>query len=127
MRSENAAVGVGYLTSKNPSAAPAHLAIEVRVLIIGGYIAAGIYAQTSHIQARMGTLLIGTGLFASLWLLNGSTNRVAFTIAVACTSVMPMIVAGLMLSHIEPRGGTAGPAAAGPLACRFAGRRAVVL
>lgn len=93
------ATGVAYLTSQNPSAAPAHVAVEVRVLIIGGYIAAGIYAQTSRIQARMGAWLIGAGLFSSLWLLNGSSNRVAFNVGVLCTSAMPMLVACVMLAH----------------------------
>ncbi|MGN6872351.1 MAG: sensor histidine kinase [Solirubrobacteraceae bacterium] len=73
--------------------------MEIRVLIIVGYVGAGIYAQTSRIQARMGALLIGTGLFSSLWLLNGSRNGVAFNVAVACTSVMPMIVAYVMLAQ----------------------------
>jgi signal transduction histidine kinase len=94
-----AATGVAYLTAHNPAAAPTNVAVEVRVVIIGGYIAAGIYAQTSRIQARMGALLIGAGLFSSLWLLNGSSNRVAFNLGVACTSVMPMLVAYVMLAH----------------------------
>ena len=94
-----AVAGVAYLTANNPSAAPAHVAVELRILIIGGYIAAGIYAQTSRIQARMGALLIGAGLFSSLWLLNGSTNRVAFTIGIVCASAMPTIVAYVMLAH----------------------------
>ena len=94
-----AVAGVVYLTAQNPSAAPAHVAVELRILIIGGYIAAGIYAQTSRIQARMGALLIGAGLFSSLWLLNGSTNRVAFTVGVVCASAMPTIVAYVILAH----------------------------
>jgi signal transduction histidine kinase len=94
-----AAGGVAYLTGRNPAAAPADVAVEVRVIIIVGYIAAGIYAQTSRIQARMGALLIGAGLFSSLWLLNGSSNRVAFNVGVMCTSVMPMLVAYVMLAH----------------------------
>ncbi|HET6870648.1 MAG TPA: hypothetical protein VFH80_32355, partial [Solirubrobacteraceae bacterium] len=65
--------------------------MPIRVLIIGAYVAAGIYAQTSRIQARMGALLIAVGLFSSLWLLNGSSNEVAFTVGIACTSVMPML------------------------------------
>jgi signal transduction histidine kinase len=94
-----AAAGVAYLTARNPEAAPAGIAVEVRLLIIGGYIAAGIYAQTSRIQARMGAPLIGAGLFSSLWLLNGSSNRVAFNVGIACTSAMPMLVAYVMLTH----------------------------
>jgi signal transduction histidine kinase len=94
-----AATGVGYLTSRNPAAAPADVAVEVRVLIIGGYIAAGIYAQTSRMQARMAGLLIAAGLFSSLWLLNGSTNVVAFSVGIASTSVVPAMVAYVMLAH----------------------------
>ncbi|HJS95140.1 MAG TPA: histidine kinase [Solirubrobacteraceae bacterium] len=71
----------------------------MRVLIIGGYIAAGIYAQTSRIQAPMAALLIASGLFSSLWLLNGSSNPVAFTVGVACASVVPAMVAYVMLAH----------------------------
>lgn len=94
-----AATGVAYLTAQNPSASPENVAVELRILIIVGYIAAGIYAQTSRIQARMGALLIGAGLFSSLWLLDGSSNRLAFTMGVACTSVVPTMVAYLMLAH----------------------------
>jgi signal transduction histidine kinase len=94
-----AATGVAYLTAENPSAAPAHVAVEVRVLIIGAYTAAGIYAQTRRIQARTGALLIGAGLFSSLWLLDGSSNRAAFTVGVVCTCVMPTIVAYLVLAQ----------------------------
>jgi signal transduction histidine kinase len=94
-----ASTGVAYLTARNPSAAPANVAVVVRVLLIAAYTGAGIYAQTSRIQARMGVLLIGTGLFSSLWLLNGSSNQVAFSVGIACASVMPMMVAYLLLAH----------------------------
>jgi signal transduction histidine kinase len=94
-----AAAGVAYVTAENHAAAPAHIAVELRVFIIGGYIAGGIYAQTSRIQARMGALLIAAGLFSSLWLLNGSTNRFAFTVGVVCASAMPTIVAYVILAH----------------------------
>jgi signal transduction histidine kinase len=93
------ATGVAYLTAQNPLAAPDGAPVVVRVLIIGGYITAGIYAQTSRIHARMGALLIGAGLFSSLWLLNGSSNQVAFSIGIACASVVPTMVALLMLAH----------------------------
>jgi signal transduction histidine kinase len=94
-----AATAVGLLTSANPSAQPAGLAVELRVVLIAVLIAAGLYAQTSKLQARMGGLMIAVGLIASLWLLNGSDNRVVFSVGVVFTGLMPLVVAYLMLSH----------------------------
>lgn len=90
---------VGYVTSRNPAAAPAHIAVELRVLIILMLLGSGLYALTSHIQARMGALLIGTGLYAGLWLLNGSSNRVLFSIGVLCAALTQPIYAYLVLAH----------------------------
>ena len=67
--------------------------------MIVALIGAGVYAQTSKIQARMGRLLIAVGLLSSLWLLNGSSNRVAFSIGVVFTGLMPFVFAYLMLAH----------------------------
>jgi signal transduction histidine kinase len=98
-----AAAAVGYAVSKNPAAAPAHLAVLGRVVIIGGFIGAGLYAQTSPIQARMGGLLVAAGLWASLWLLNGSNSHLLFSVGVLCTGVIPTIAAYLMLAHPSGR------------------------
>ncbi len=67
--------------------------------MIVALVAAGLYAQTSKIQARMGGLLIGAGLLSSLWLLNGSSNRALFSVGVVFVGVMPLAFAYLMLAH----------------------------
>ncbi|HTP21328.1 MAG TPA: sensor histidine kinase [Solirubrobacteraceae bacterium] len=94
-----AATAVGLLTSENPTALPSGLAVEIRVVMIVTLVAAGVYAQTSKIQARMGGLLIAVGLLSSLWLLNGSSNRVAFSVGVVFTGLMPLVFAYLILAH----------------------------
>jgi signal transduction histidine kinase len=95
----SAATTVGLLASANPAAQPPGLAVAIRVVMILALIGTGVYAQTSKIQARMGGLLIAVGLLSSLWLLNGSSNRVAFSIGVVVTGLMPLVFAYLMLSH----------------------------
>ena len=67
--------------------------------MIVALVAAGVYAQTSKIQARMGALLIVVGLLSCLWLLNGSSNRVLFSIGVVFTGLMPLVFAYLILAH----------------------------
>lgn len=94
-----AATGVGYATARNPAAAPGELAVVFRVVTIVALIAAGLYAQSSQIQMRMGGLLIATGLLASLWLLNGSSNRLLFSVGALCAGVMPPLFAYLVLAH----------------------------
>ncbi len=95
----SAATAVGLLTSHNPAARPPGLAVEIRVVMIVALVAAGLYAQTSKIQARMGGLLIAAGLLSSLWLLNGSSNRALFSVGVVFVGVMPLAFAYLMLAH----------------------------
>jgi signal transduction histidine kinase len=94
-----AATTVGLLTSENPAARPPGLAVEIRVAMIAALIAAGLYAQTSKIQLRMGRLLVVVGLLSSLWLLNGSSDRVPFSIGVVFSGLMPLVFAYLMLAH----------------------------
>jgi signal transduction histidine kinase len=95
----SAAVAVGLLTSANPAAKPTGVAVELRVVMIVALIAAGLYAQTSRIQARMGGRLVVVGLVASLWLLNGSSNRLLFSVGVVFTGLMPLVFSYLMLAH----------------------------
>ncbi len=97
-----AAAAVGYTTSRNPSASPQGDAVTLRVAIIVALLGAGLYVQTSRIQTRLGGLLIGAGLLSSLWLLNGSDNRLLFSIGVVCGGVMPVTMAYLML--VQPTG-----------------------
>ena len=90
---------VGWLVSRNPSASPAHLAGLVRVLVIVALIGAGLYAQTSKLQARMGTLLTAAGFYAVIWLLNGARDHVLFSVGVLFTGIAPVLLAYLMLVH----------------------------
>ena len=94
-----AAAAVGYVVSKNPGATPAHLGATARVLIIATFVLTGLYAQTSAIQARIGLLLVAAGLCASLWLLNGSSDRFLFSVGVLFTGTTPIIAAYLLLAH----------------------------
>lgn len=94
-----AATAVGLLTAGNPGAQPAGLAVEMRVVMIAALIAAGLYAQTSRIQVRMGGLLIVVGLLSALWLLNGASNHLLFSVGVAFTGLMPLVFAYLVLAH----------------------------
>jgi hypothetical protein len=95
----SAATAVGLLTAANPAAEPDGLAVGLRVVLISALIAAGIYAQTSRAQARMGGLLVAAGLLSSLWLLNGSRDRFLFSVGVVFTGFMPLLFAYLMLAH----------------------------
>jgi signal transduction histidine kinase len=90
---------VAYEAAINPAAEPAHAAGLVRGLIIGTLIGAGIYAQTSQIQVRMGALLVAAGFYSSLWLLNGSKNGVAFSIGALLAGGAPIVFSYLVLVH----------------------------
>jgi signal transduction histidine kinase len=98
-----AAGGVGWLTSMNPNAAPAHVAVLIRVLIIATLIGTGLYALTSKIQARMGGQLIAVGFLSTVWLLNGSSNQVLFSISVLCSVLLAPAFAYLMLAYPSGR------------------------
>jgi signal transduction histidine kinase len=93
------ATAVGLLTYRNPAAEPTDGAVVIRVLIIGSLVAAGIYAQTSEIQTRMGGLLVAGGLFSTLWLLNGSSEPLAFSIGMFCGALAPTVACYLILAH----------------------------
>ncbi|MBV8218616.1 MAG: hypothetical protein JO325_09130 [Solirubrobacterales bacterium] len=95
----SAATAVGLLAAANPAAEPGDLAVPLRVVLISALIAAGIYAQTSRAQARMGRLLVAAGLLSSLWLLNGSSDRFVFSVGVVFTGLMPLLFAYLILAH----------------------------
>jgi signal transduction histidine kinase len=94
-----AAAGVAATTAPNPLASPNGIAVELRVTIVVALIAAGLYAQTSKLQERMGALLVGAGFISSLWLLNGSANRVLFSVGVVVSGVAPVLFAYLLLAH----------------------------
>lgn len=97
-----AAAGVGYLTAQNPHATPAHIAVAFRVAIILTLVVAGVYAQTSRVQARMGPLLLAAGLYSALWLMNGSSSRIPFSIGVLATGAGLTVFYSLL--HAYPDG-----------------------
>jgi signal transduction histidine kinase len=94
-----AAAGVGYLTAENPLAGPPHIAVAARVAIIGALLAAGVYAQTNDTRAPMGGLLTAAAFFSVVWLLNGSSDRFAFSVGVLAAGISPTVFAFLMLAH----------------------------
>jgi signal transduction histidine kinase len=94
---------VGYLVAQNPHAAPAHIAVAVRVTIILTLVGAGTYAQTSTGQARLGILLLAAGLYASLWLLNGSKEPLLFTVGMLLGGLGPTVFAFLLLAYPSGR------------------------
>jgi signal transduction histidine kinase len=94
-----AATAVALLTAHNHAAKPAGLAVELRVVLIAVPILAGLCARTIKLQTRMAGLLIGVGLLSSLWLLNGSSGHVLFSVGVVFTGLMPLAFAYVMLSH----------------------------
>ena len=89
---------VGFVTSRNPAASPAHLAVLVRVLVIGALIGSALFALSSEIQTRMGGLLLAVGFLACFWLLNGSSNRDLFSIGALLSGLMPTLLALVPLS-----------------------------
>lgn len=66
-------------------------------------IAAGTYAQTSHVQARMGKVLIAAGLFCVVWLLNGAGGRLLFSVGALCGGPAAVVFAYVMLAHPSGR------------------------
>lgn len=97
------ATAVAITTARNPAAAPHGFAAPLRVVIILSLIGTGVFAQTSDIQARMGRLLVGAGLLSALWLLNGSGNRLLFSVGALLSGMMPLTFACVMLAHPSGR------------------------
>lgn len=94
-----AAGAVGYLVSQNPHAEPAHIAVSLRVAIIDALIFAGAYARTNTGQSRMGGLLVAAGLYACLWLLNGSSDGAVFTVGRLAAALAPTVFCFLLLAY----------------------------
>ncbi len=93
---------VAYLTAQNPYASPQHLAAAGRAVVILTLLLAGLYARMDGARVRLGAVLLWASLFSALWLLNGSSNSLAFTIGVVFSSLAPAVACGLLLAH--PRG-----------------------
>lgn len=97
------AAGAGYLTSLNPFAQPANLAVVTRVVIVATPVLTGIYAQTNRLQVRMGSLLIAAGLYSAVWMLNGSANDIAFTAGALAAGISPVVFSVILLNHPQGR------------------------
>jgi signal transduction histidine kinase len=87
------------VTAQNPHATPVHVAVALRVAIIMSLLGAGAWALASAGQERMGRLLVATGLFSCLWLLNGSRNSVAFSLGAVSSAVAVPLLYYLLLAH----------------------------
>jgi signal transduction histidine kinase len=94
-----AAALVGYVTAQNPTAAPAHVAVPLRVAIVLSLIVAGTYVLIHPGQRRMGRLLIGAGFLSCVWLLNGSRDSLAFSVGVAASAFVAPLLYYLLLAH----------------------------
>src|SRR5882757_7661309 len=97
------AAAVGYLTAQNAHARPAHVAVVLRVVIIVTLIAVGFYAQIRTSHTRLGVTLVGVGLFASVWLLNGSREPLLFSLGVLLGGLAPPVFAYLVLAYPSGR------------------------
>jgi len=93
-----AATAVGYAAA-HAQPRPRDVSVALRVSIVLSLVIAGLYAQTSHVQARMGRLLVAAGLGAALWLLNDSSDRDALAVGVVASGFVPLLFCSLMLVH----------------------------
>ncbi|HEY6398207.1 MAG TPA: sensor histidine kinase [Solirubrobacteraceae bacterium] len=93
-----AATWVGYLTSEHANP-PSVLGVSGRVATIMVLILTGVWAQTSGSRERMARLLVFAGFFSCLWLLQGSSDRVLFSVGVLCSGVAAVLFCYLMLAH----------------------------
>ncbi len=100
------AAGVGYLTAENSAAEPVRVAVVLRVVIIMSLVLAGVYALANPSHARMGRLLAAAGLCACVWLLNGSSERLAFSVGVLFAGIELPLLYYILLAHPEGRLGS---------------------
>jgi signal transduction histidine kinase len=97
------AAWVGYQTATNPRAGPPHAAVLLRVAIILTLILSGLYAHVSRNQRSMGRLLLVAGFFSCLWLLNGSSGQIAFSVGFLASGLAPGLFCYLMLAFPSGR------------------------
>ncbi len=97
------AAGIAYLVSVNQQVAPQDVAVMLRIAAIMLPIAAGSCLWICRIHVRMGILLIGEGAIAAIWLLDGSSNSLAFSVGELASGIAPPLVCYLMLAHPSGR------------------------
>lgn len=90
-----AAAGDAALSLGNPQAGETW----VRVAIVGGLVGAGAFGCATRGRERMGVLLLGGGLFAALWLMNGASDQFAYSIGALFSGLAPGVFAYLLLVY----------------------------
>lgn len=93
---------VAYLTHANPHLAESGFGVPARVAIIGSLLATGAYMMSDATRRRLGAMVLGTGLLACVWLLNGSARSLPFTVGMAAAPLM--VSANCLLLLVHPRG-----------------------
>lgn len=98
-----AAATIGYVVANHRNAAPAGVAVTLRVVLILALMVAGIYGLTGRAQRRMAVLLVGVGFFTCVWLLNGASERVPFSVGLLAAGFAPTAFAFLILAYPSGR------------------------
>ncbi len=101
-----AAAGGAVVTLTNAigdAPASAHVAVVLRLAMIGVLAAAAIVAQTTRVGSRLGQLLGSITLFCVLWMLNGASWGPAHAVGVVLSMSAPVVIAYLMLAHPSGR------------------------
>jgi signal transduction histidine kinase len=87
----------------HPRSSPGgELAVIVGVATVVALLAVGTSVQANDGRERMGRLLVYSGVLSSLWMLQGSGDRLAFSVGRLCSGFMPMLFGYLILAY--PRG-----------------------
>ncbi len=90
---------VGAVTIDNPQALPTHGAAALRLTVITSFAATAIYAQRDEQHERMGQLLGATTLFCALWLLNGASRELPFSVGALFSGSAPVVLSIVMLAQ----------------------------
>ena len=124
-----AAAADGYLTARNPNAAPAALSAGGRIVTILALVSGALYAHRHAVLVRYSRALAAAVVVVSLWLLGGSAAPLPLTIGLLASSLVPTVMCGMLLAYpsgrLPDRGDRLLLAGAGGVV--FAGTAALVL
>jgi signal transduction histidine kinase len=96
-------VPAAYAAVADPRSSPGgELAVIVGITTVIALLAVGVIVGADEGRERMGRLLVYSGVLTSLWLLQGSSDRLAFSVGRLCTGLMPSLLGYLILAY--PRG-----------------------
>jgi signal transduction histidine kinase len=93
-----AAIAAAYVAASSRAGSPTHDASLFRISTIAFLIVAGVCAQTTGIAVRMAVLLTLARLTSILWLLNGESNQVFFSVGLLFSTVAPVVFAYVTLA-----------------------------